>query len=71
MSRSKVQGAQPPCERSICQQLFMLDGRKAPHSSCAGRYFIPVVAIPVVMKRCRTAKTSVIGSRVITVIAST
>ena len=34
-------------------------------------YFNPVVAIPVVIKRCRKAKTNVIGSSVSTVIAST
>ncbi len=34
-------------------------------------YFMPVEAMPVVMKRCRKAKTRVTGSRVKTVIAST
>src|SRR5690606_35123562 len=33
--------------------------------------FMPVVAIPVVIKRCKKAKTSVMGRRVSTVIAST
>ena len=37
---------------------------------CAA-YFKPVVAMPVVMKRWRKAKTTVIGSRVRTVIART
>lgn len=44
---------------------------RAHGTDSAGGYFIPVVAIPVVMKRCKSAKTSVIGSNVITVIAST
>jgi len=34
-------------------------------------HFIPVVAMPVVIKRCKKANTSVIGNRVTTVIAST
>ena len=34
-------------------------------------HFIPVVAMPVVIKRCKKAKTSVIGNSVTTVIAST
>ena len=34
-------------------------------------YFMPELAMPVVMKRCRKAKTMVTGSSVTTVIAST
>lgn len=36
-----------------------------------GAHFMPVVAMPVVMNRCKKAKTSVMGSKVTTVIAST
>ena len=45
--------------------------RRGDDDSLSTHYFIPVVAMPVVMKRCRKAKTSVIGSSVTTVIAST
>ena len=42
------------------------DGRRVPFD-----HFIPVEAMPVVMNRCRKAKTTVTGSRVTTVMAST
>ena len=46
------------------------DGHPGLVSRQAGRYFRPVVAMPVVMKRWSTAKTTVMGSSVSTVMAS-
>ena len=62
--KASMHGCDQP--RHICEG-------NADHYSDASRvnHFIPVVAMPVVIKRCKKANTSVIGNKVTTVIAST